>query len=281
MRVPKRSPGLRIVGLLLLVAPLFEADASAQAVGFQPVTAPLPSGVGLNVAPAVSADRRYVRLGVNAGFNDIKGFTNFTVPAAVGGGAAGMNGPLGGAAGGVMGQGVMGQGGVLGGLGAFANPNGGAVGVSGFPFAFAVSGGFGPLTSWNSYGVTPPVRIDNWGPQNGYPGMINGMNPNGLPPLTAPGLGEPLTTTELPNPDAGSSASDPFEQASGQPGLGAGQGPGRVVPADRADGNPRSRPSRTRGRRAPRRPAATPRARAAQAPQGQDQGADFFPALPR
>jgi hypothetical protein len=45
----------------------------------------------MTVTPAVSADRRYVRLNVNAYFNAINGFTNFTTPlgAVSGGGAAG------------------------------------------------------------------------------------------------------------------------------------------------------------------------------------------------
>ena len=59
----------------------------------------------MTVTPAVSADRRYVRLSVNAFFNDLNGFTTFSFPGgAVGGGnfggfgggiTAGMNGVIG------------------------------------------------------------------------------------------------------------------------------------------------------------------------------------------
>ncbi len=54
--------------------------ASAQGVGI------IPDGVGLDATPAVSADRRYVRIGVNAGFNSLTGLQTFPVPAAVSGG---------------------------------------------------------------------------------------------------------------------------------------------------------------------------------------------------
>ena len=44
----------------------------------------------MTVTPVVSPDRRYVRLTVNAYFNAINGFTNFTTPlGAVGGGGGG------------------------------------------------------------------------------------------------------------------------------------------------------------------------------------------------
>ena len=65
----------------------------------------------LDVTPAVSADRRYVRMSLGVSFNDILGFTTYSVPAAVsGGGAAGMNGLLGGL-GGAGGGGAGGGGG--------------------------------------------------------------------------------------------------------------------------------------------------------------------------
>ena len=98
----------------------FAVPVHGQAIGFQPIPAPLPSGVMLDVTPSVSADRRYVRLGVNVGFNDLLGFTSYSVPAAVGGGgavgAAGMNGLIGGFGGGgggaAGGRGVGGAGGL-------------------------------------------------------------------------------------------------------------------------------------------------------------------------
>jgi hypothetical protein len=76
----------------------------AQAVGFEPRVGSASDGVGLSATPAVSADRRYVRLSLDLGFQTVNGFQNFPVPAAVAGGGnrggglgvvSGMNGPLG------------------------------------------------------------------------------------------------------------------------------------------------------------------------------------------
>ena len=87
-------------GILALLAP----SASAQAVAFQPGVASFPNGVSMSVTPVVSADRRYVRLGVSPYFTGLQGFDTFPVPAAVGGGGfgglgggvgfAGMDGPI-------------------------------------------------------------------------------------------------------------------------------------------------------------------------------------------
>lgn len=70
--------------------------AEAQAVAFQPVVGSLPDGVGLNVVPTVSADRRYVRVSVDAGFQAVNGFQAIGVPFAVsglgGGGGGGATG---------------------------------------------------------------------------------------------------------------------------------------------------------------------------------------------
>ena len=111
MRGFKRVMAAPVIGLLALSAQGLESSARGQAVGFAPIPAPLPSGVILDVTPAVSADRRYVRLSLGVSFSDIQGFTTYSVPAAVsGGGAAGMNGLLGGL-GGVGGAGGAGGGG--------------------------------------------------------------------------------------------------------------------------------------------------------------------------
>ena len=67
----------------------------AQGVAFQPVVGSLPSGPILNTTPAVSIDRRYVRLGINAQFIDNAAFSTFVVPGAVSGGPSGP-GALGG-----------------------------------------------------------------------------------------------------------------------------------------------------------------------------------------
>ena len=91
---------LASLGILASLAP----TASAQAVAFQPGVASFPNGVSMSVAPVVSADRRYVRLGVSPFFTGLQGFDTFSVPAAVGGGGfggpgggvgfAGMDGPI-------------------------------------------------------------------------------------------------------------------------------------------------------------------------------------------
>ncbi len=87
-------------GILAMLGP----SATAQAVAFQPGVASFPNVVSMSVAPVVSADRRYVRLGVSPYFTGLQGFDTFPVPAAVGGGGfggfgggvgfAGMDGPM-------------------------------------------------------------------------------------------------------------------------------------------------------------------------------------------
>jgi hypothetical protein len=122
---------LALLSLMALAGQRIEAPAQGQAIGFEPIPAPLPSGVILDVTPSVSADRRYVRLSLGVNFTDIQGFTTYQVPAAVsGGGPVGMNGLLGGIGG------VGGLGGVGGGAG------GRAAGLAG-PIAAAPDPGFG------------------------------------------------------------------------------------------------------------------------------------------
>lgn len=101
-------------GLLTILA-LGPARARGQgAIAFQPVPAPIFDGANLGVTSAVSADRRYVRLGVNAGFQTVNGFTTLNIPVgAVSGGPggfAGMNGPIGGGPGGGGGVGAAAMG---------------------------------------------------------------------------------------------------------------------------------------------------------------------------
>jgi hypothetical protein len=223
----------------------------------QAVPAPLPSGAALQGAPAVSADRRHVRIGVNAGFNDVRGFQTFQVPAAVAGGGAGMSGPVGGAGGvggvaGMMGAGGSGLVGGLGAVGPFGPFGGGAVGMSGFPFAFAVSGGYGPF---GGYGPMSGWGDPSWSGQGmggyGVPGMGGGFGPGmgmGMPGL--PGLGEPLIEPGLPGPVREAATADPFDP--NRPQAGVRQFPPPVQ--GRVDRNvPRGRSSRARGGRAPRR----------------------------
>ncbi len=99
------------------------------AIAFVPIPAPAVSGQTMTVTPAVSADRRYVRLSVNAYFNAINGFTNYTAPlGAVGGGGVGAGGGGLGGLGGLGGGGLGGGGGVGGGgVGGGRAGGGGAV----------------------------------------------------------------------------------------------------------------------------------------------------------
>jgi hypothetical protein len=96
----------------------------------------------MTVTPAVSADRRYVRLSVDAYFNVVNGFSSFTTPLGAVSGSGG-----GGLGGGGMGGGLGGMGGGLGGVG------GGLRSV----------GGFGPIVgSYNAgmNGVIGPTGLD-------------------------------------------------------------------------------------------------------------------------
>ena len=123
----KVGPRALLAAIVAIAVFHLEVPAHSQAVGFQPGVAVLPSGSILDVTPAVSADRRDVRMGLGIGFNQVIGFTNYSVPAAVSGGGAGMLGGLGGGggAGGLAGGGAAG--GLAGGGGA-----GGLGGMGGF-----------------------------------------------------------------------------------------------------------------------------------------------------
>ena len=80
-------------------------------VAFQPTIGSLLDGAALSVTPVVSADRRYVRLGVTPYFNAVEGFSTVVVPGAVsGGGGFGAGGVGGGGAGGfrMLGAGALG-----------------------------------------------------------------------------------------------------------------------------------------------------------------------------
>ena len=70
------------LGLLAAMA----SDAWAQGVAFVPTVSSFPNGVTLQATPVVSADRRYVRLGMNPVFSALEGFNTYSVPAAVTGG---------------------------------------------------------------------------------------------------------------------------------------------------------------------------------------------------
>jgi hypothetical protein len=97
---------IAVVGVFGLIGP---ATACAQGVAFIPNVSSFPNGAILSTTPVVSADRRYVRLGLVPQFTEIEAFSTFQVPAAVTGvpgnglggggiggvvGFAGMNGPM-------------------------------------------------------------------------------------------------------------------------------------------------------------------------------------------
>ena len=76
-----------VLGLVVIWLLCLGTDTFGQAVAFDPIIGIAPSGQTLTVTPAVSADRRYVRLSVNGFFNTVNGFSSFTTPlGAVGGG---------------------------------------------------------------------------------------------------------------------------------------------------------------------------------------------------
>jgi hypothetical protein len=103
------------------------------AIAFVPIPAPAVSGQTMTVTPVVSPDRRYVRLSVNAYFNAINGFTNYTAHLGAvsgGGGAGGGGGGLGGGLGG-LGGGLGGGGGGGGGVAGFGDLDAGMNGVIG------------------------------------------------------------------------------------------------------------------------------------------------------
>ena len=103
MSVMKRLMGYAL-GLFTLLGGM-QTTAKAQ-IAYVPGIGFIPTGATMTVTPVVSADRRYVRVGVNAFFNDLNGFSTFSFPGgAVGGGnfggggfggavAAGMNGVI-------------------------------------------------------------------------------------------------------------------------------------------------------------------------------------------
>jgi len=130
-----RPTRLSVVAFALLAGLLMTPDrAEAQgAIGFQPNVGSFPDGVSLNVTPVVTADRRYVRLSLNANFSTINGFSNFPVFGAVGGGHGGPGG------GGLGGGGGIGGGGGLGGLGGALGGAGGNAG-GGFRNVFGGAG---------------------------------------------------------------------------------------------------------------------------------------------
>jgi hypothetical protein len=105
MTAMKRMMSCALV--LFALALCLQRPAKAQ-IAYTPEIGVIPSGVTMTITPAVSADRRYVRLSVNAFFNNLNNIQTFSFPGgAVGGNfgggfggfgagaAAGMNGVIG------------------------------------------------------------------------------------------------------------------------------------------------------------------------------------------
>jgi hypothetical protein len=162
MSAMKRTLGYAL-GLFTLLGG-FQSSAKAQ-IAYVPEVGLIPTGATMTVTPVVSADRRYVRLSVNAFFNDLNGFSTFSFPSgAVGGGNFGGGG-FGGIAAGM--DGVIGEAGYESGVqvgnGANAQAGGGQAGLmragplpdggfgGGDPFFDAganQAGGFGPMAGF-------------------------------------------------------------------------------------------------------------------------------------
>jgi hypothetical protein len=105
---PMKSLG-GLLGLAILSIHGLGVETRGQAVAFDPIVGAAPTGQTMTATAVVSADRRYVRLGVNPYFNAVNGFTNFTTSL---GAASGV--PAGGGAGGGGGNLNAGMNGVIG-----------------------------------------------------------------------------------------------------------------------------------------------------------------------
>jgi hypothetical protein len=107
----RRSLQVILVGGILFLSHGFDSAARAQAIAYIPGIGFIPSGATMTVTPVVSPDRRYVRLGVDAFFNNLNSLQTFSFPGgAVSGGGGfggfgGMNGVMGGGGGAVAGGG--------------------------------------------------------------------------------------------------------------------------------------------------------------------------------
>jgi hypothetical protein len=149
----------------------------AQGVAFQPVVGSLPVGPVLNTTPAVSLDRRYVRLGINVQFIDNAAFTTFSVPGAVTGGPSGP-GALGG----------IGLGGAGGGGGGAAGVGG--AGVGGGQFLAGMNGVVDPSVGYYPTGFPPEAAFSGYPTPQGMAAEGFGMMPGGpvvqraIPPRT-------------------------------------------------------------------------------------------------
>lgn len=146
--------------------------ARAQAIGFQPIITPVPSGASLTVTPVVSADRRYVRLGLTPVFTSLRGVDTFSFGAGAVAGGGGFGG-FGGGGGGGFGNGGAGNGG-LASFAPQADPNNPAI----VPAAFRQIAPAGNVGN-NGAAVIPGLGAvgSGWGfPNYGLPAYGYGYN---------------------------------------------------------------------------------------------------------
>jgi len=216
MLVTMRTIGFTL-GLFALLA-CVPSSAKAQAIAYVPQVGFIPTGQTMTVTPAVSADRRYVRLTVDAFFNALNSIQNFSFPGAgVSGGGFGG----GGFGGGGFGGGGFGGGGVGGGIG------GGGVGGGGF-------GGNLSLPNVRSIGVGGGFNLGGGGGSLGGGGFVVGMTAgmDGVIGDGVPGTGMQVEygmQANAPQPDGMRAGPLPGNGAAG-PGFGVGAGAGVVDP---------------------------------------------------
>ncbi len=180
-------------GLICAAGWCFESNARGQgAIAFTPQVGFVPNGLTLTVTPAVSADRRYVRLSVNPYFNTVNGFTTYTSQlGAVGGTGGGFGG----------GGGFAGMNGVMGVGGNTGMGSGSAFGQMGMPYTGTYTAGDYPFAPG---GYPQGLAAGNFpaagtGFDSGFGGAVPAMDGAGMgrDPFT-PGQGEFSDADEAP-----------------------------------------------------------------------------------
>lgn len=198
------------IGVVVGLGAWFNDSARGQVVAYQPQVAAILNGAAMQVTPVVSADRRYVRVSVNAYFNSVNGFTTYTAPlAAVSGGGIGSIGG-GGGGGGIGGVGIGGGGGAVGGGGVGAG--GGFAGMNGPIAGVGMTGPRGPMTGYartGNYlaGDYPPVpaAVGRGGDRGNDPFGRSGVVPmhpalpNGDPAQAANAAAVPFGFADVPD----------------------------------------------------------------------------------
>jgi hypothetical protein len=160
------------VGLFALVGGI-HSPAKAQ-IAYIPEIGSVPTGATMTVTPVVSADRRYVRLSVNAFFNNLNFFSTFSFP----GGAVSGGGNFGGVGGGGGGGNLGGGGGNLGGGG--GNLGGGVGGINAGMDGIIFDDGY-----------QSGVQVGT-GQNVGAETQSNGLRAGPIPGEGAPGIGDPM-----------------------------------------------------------------------------------------